>query len=62
MVKTYQKVLTLLHDPKFLVKFNGWATLVWSQSILWIVAMSVWANVAGHWSSYVAARAAEKKS
>lgn len=71
MTKVYKKALDLLHNPEFLVKFNGWATLIWlvllipsillwSQSILWIVAMSVWANVAGHWSSYVAARAAQE--
>jgi uncharacterized membrane protein len=71
MKKAYKKIVDLLHDPQFLVKFNGWATVVWllllipsilflSQSILWLVAMSVWANVAGHWSSYVAARGAEE--
>lgn len=27
----------------------------WRESVPWIVFMSVWANVVGHWSSYQAA-------
>lgn len=34
--------------------------LVWKDSILWVGIMSVWANVASHWSAYQAARAEEK--
>lgn len=40
-----------------------WATLAiptllwWRESILWIAFMSLYANVAGHWSAYQAARA-----
>jgi hypothetical protein len=71
MVKTYKKVVDLLHDPKFLVKFHGWMTvlwicliipslLFWSQSVMWVVLMSVWANIAGHWSSFQAAQAEVK--
>jgi TM2 domain-containing membrane protein YozV len=48
--------------------FNMWATVVWlvlviptvvwwRQSLLWIAAMSVWANVASHFSAWMAARA-----
>jgi hypothetical protein len=33
--------------------------LWWKESILWIALMSVWANVAGHWSAFDAARAEE---
>jgi hypothetical protein len=43
-----------------------WALLIppsviwWSQSVPWIVLMSVWANFASHFSAYQAARAEEK--
>lgn len=33
--------------------------LLWSESLLWIVFMSAWANVAGHFSAWQAARAEE---
>lgn len=36
-------------------------TLVWwKNSILWVAVMSVWANVAAHWSAYQGARAEER--
>ena len=31
--------------------------LWWKESILWVALMSVWANVAAHWSAYQGARA-----
>lgn len=31
--------------------------LWWRQSILWVALMSVWANVASHWSAWQATRA-----
>ncbi len=40
-----------------------WVALViptivwWRESILWVALMSVWANVAGHWSAWQASRA-----
>ncbi len=33
------------------------SVLWWHQSILWVVFMSCYANVAGHWAGYQAARA-----
>lgn len=33
------------------------SVLWWKESIPWIVFMSVWANVVGHWSSYQATAA-----
>lgn len=30
--------------------------LLWKESILWIIIMSVWANVSGHFAAYQAAR------
>lgn len=31
--------------------------LWWKTSILWVALMSIWANVATHWSAYQGARA-----
>lgn len=33
--------------------------LWWKDSILWVAAMSLYANVVGHWSAYQASRAEE---
>jgi len=66
-----KKLIDLIQDPKFLRHFHGYATLVWmlllipsllfwSESVMWVVLMSVWANIAGHWSSWQAARAEVK--
>ena len=71
MTKVHDKVIGLLQDPLFLRKFHGWATLVWimlaipsvlfwSESVLWVIILSVWANVASHWASWQAARAEAK--
>jgi hypothetical protein len=49
-------------------EFHKWATISWStigsmvsmafpHSVPWVVFMSLYANVASHWSSYQAARA-----
>lgn len=57
------RAFTLLHDPKILRKVHGVLTVVWmlllipsliwwADSIPWLVTMSVWANIAGHWSAY----------
>jgi hypothetical protein len=67
-----KKIKELLHNPKVLAKFHGWMTMVWfilavptvivwKESILWVALMSVWANIAGHWSAYQAARAEEEQ-
>jgi len=48
--------------------FNLWATfawlglvlptvLWWGQSVMWVALMSVWANVASHFSAWMGARA-----
>ncbi len=29
---------------------------VWKDSLTWVIVMSVWANIAGHWGAYQAAR------
>jgi hypothetical protein len=38
------------------------SVLWWSQSIPWLVFMSVWANVAGHFSAWQGSRAEDNQS
>lgn len=65
-----QKIKKAFEDPKFLRQFHGYATLIWmilvipsvlfwSESVMWVVLMSVWANVAGHWAAWQGARSEE---
>lgn len=53
---------------KTIERFNGLATLLWlalgyptfvywQESIVWVVAMSWWANVASHFAAWIASRA-----
>lgn len=53
---------------RYLRRFHAGATVVWllllvpsllwwRESVPWLVAMSVWANVAGHFGSWQGARA-----
>jgi hypothetical protein len=50
--------------------FNFWATLVWlvlcvpsvlwwKNSVMWVILISLWANVIGHFTAYIAARSEE---
>lgn len=68
----WNKLIELIQSPKFLRHFHGYATLVWilliipsllwwSNSILWVVLMSTWANIAGHWAAWQAARVEVKE-
>lgn len=56
---------------RYLVRFHlammgVWAALLaptliwWRESILWVAAMSLYANFVGHWSAWDAARAERK--
>ena len=54
----------LFRRPEFhLALALGWALLLvptllwWKASILWVASMSLYANIASHWSGYQAARA-----
>ena len=51
----------------FLKRFHGWATVAWAillvpsllwwrESVPWLVTISVWANLVGHFSSWQASR------
>jgi hypothetical protein len=61
------------NDPVVMRKINGWATIVWfiaafpiciwlSESVPFLVFVSVYAVVTGHWSTYVAARVEVKQT
>lgn len=55
-------------DPKFMMRLNGWLTILWFvmipvsivtgwiESIIFVSAVSIYANMMGHWSTYQAAR------
>ena len=55
-------------DPVFMRRLNGWLTLFWVamipvsyelgwlKSVVYVSALSLWALVAGHWSTWQAAR------
>ena len=55
-------------DPVFMRRVNGWLTLFWIamipasiltgwvRSITYVSALSIWALVSGHWSTWQAAR------
>ena len=60
-------------DPVFMRRVNGWLTLFWVamipvsyelgwlKSVAYVSALSLWALVAGHWSSWQAARVEVKQ-
>jgi hypothetical protein len=55
-------------DPVFMRRLNGWLTLLWVamipvsyelgwlKSVTYVSALSLWALVSGHWSTWQAAR------
>jgi hypothetical protein len=55
-------------DPVFMRRLNGWLTLFWIamipvsyelgwlKSVVYVSALSLWALVASHWSTWQAAR------
>lgn len=56
-----------MNDPVFMRKINGWAAVVWliaavpiciwlASSVPFLVFISVYAVVTGHWSAWQAAR------
>ena len=56
-----------LNSPAFLTRFHATATLVWvlllipsvlwwKDLLVWVVIMSAYANIAGHWSAWQASR------
>jgi hypothetical protein len=55
-------------DPRFMRRLNGWLTVLWIvmipvsytfgwlNSVTYVSALSLWALVSGHWSTWQAAR------
>ena len=67
-MRLYRKFRELLHDPKFTTQFHKWMVilwillcipglLLWKESIVFVVLMSLWANIAAHWAAYQGSRA-----
>jgi hypothetical protein len=63
----FRRLLNYLGQPSFLRGFHGWATVVWfvasfplaiifGSSVIFVTFLSLYAIVAGHWSSWQAAR------
>jgi hypothetical protein len=63
---------SIQHDPKLMVTLHGYLTLIWlaaspfiilflSDSVPFLVFISVYAVVTGHWSSWQAARVEVKQ-
>lgn len=61
------RVFELFGRPAFLRGFHGWATVLWlvvsfplawkfGSSVVFVVWLSLYAIVVGHWSSWQAAR------
>jgi hypothetical protein len=58
-------------DPSFMRRVNGWLTMFWIamipvsyelgwlRSVTYVSALSLWALVTGHWSTWQAARVEE---
>ena len=74
MVNRCKKLCSLLYqgDPKTMRALHGWLTVVWfvaaipiciylNDSVPFLVFISVYAVVTGHWSSWQAARVEEKQ-
>lgn len=70
-MKLFSKLREKLHDPKFTTQFHKYATIIWilliipgllfwKESIMFVVLMSLWANIAAHWAAYQASRSEEK--
>ena len=71
-LKCYGFCRKLLDDPIIQRKFHGWATVVWfvaafpicvylKDSVAFLVFVSVYAVVMGHWSTYQSCRVEEKQ-
>jgi hypothetical protein len=70
-VKRY--LLEWFLNPTILRRFHASASIVWivlivptliwwKDSVLWVALMSLWANIASHWSGWQAARAEKEAS
>jgi hypothetical protein len=55
------------HKNIHLLAAIGWILLIiptllwWRDSVLWVIIISIYANIVGHWSAWEAAKAAERE-
>lgn len=63
---------SIQNDPRFMSKLHGWLTIIWSiaalpiilflsESVPFLVFISVYAVITGHWSSWQASRVEVKQ-
>ena len=68
----WTKARKLFQNAKFWRNFHGVLTIIWvfliipsvfwwSQSVTWVVFMSLWANIASHLAGWVAGRTEVKE-
>jgi uncharacterized membrane protein len=68
-MRVFKSITVLIQeDPRFMRKLNGWLTMFWIamipvsyemrwfSSVTYVSALSLWALVAGHWSTWQVAR------
>lgn len=66
------RIFALFGRPAFLRGFHGWmvvgwfaiavpGVLLWRDSVPFLVGVSIYANIMGHWSSWQAARVEVKQ-
>lgn len=63
----FKKLLDTIQDAKFLRRFHSVCTIIWIllipptimfwlNSLPWLLIISMWATVMGHWASWQASR------
>lgn len=64
---------SVINNPKFMRRVNGWLAIIfvilipisiatgWISSVTFVAALSLWALVSGHWAAWQAARVEEKQ-
>lgn len=72
MVEWLRRTYNAGLSPAFMRRFNFWAMVIfivliypsikwWNSSVPYLVAISVWANIAGHLSAWQASRVEERQ-
>lgn len=72
-METFGRAREYCSDARFLRRLNGWLTIFWIvmcvpsvafgwvDSVRYVSVLSLWALVAGHWSTWQAARVEVKQ-
>lgn len=54
---TFHKIMTMIW-----IMLAIPSLMWWKDALVWVIIMSLWANVVGHWSAFQASRAEENGS